>query len=171
MKQIIKPCLFYLLDVPDHAELKPQILSGIKSMGVHSLEEEGQKISNTDWHLSSNYDRPYYLVLKKLWDTHVPAIKRIADIEKECIFNLKNYWFQQYKEGDYHEWHIHDNVVFSNVYYVDLPNGSSMTSFKMGGEEFEVPVKEGQILTFPSCFSHCSKPNKVGTKTVVSFNY
>ena len=88
--------------------------------------------------------------------------------------NLRTYnqvWYQQYKKGDYHGWHRHPNNTFSNVYYVSLPKNSASTSFRYSGKEFEINVKEGQILTFPSYLEHCSKPNPSDQiKTVISFN-
>jgi hypothetical protein len=171
MKQVPQSYPFYVYDVPNHTEVKQRILNGISSMGVHSLVEEDQRIANTDWHLSVNYLRPYYEELKNILSAHTQALNLEAKLPEAISLNLRNYWFQQYAEGDYHGWHIHENSIFSNVYYVNLPTGAAKTSFKVAGKEFEVEVAEGQILTFPSCFLHCSKPNQVGTKTVISFNY
>jgi hypothetical protein len=171
MKRIPQTCEFYLYDVPDHAELKEKILRGISDMGSHSLVEGQEKISNTDWHLGSGYDRPYFNHLIPLFNAHLTNVMDLSGVPKHTPLTLNNYWFQQYAEGDYHKWHIHQNSMFSNVYYVDLPEGASKTSFSFAGESFEVDVKEGQILTFPGCFLHCSKPNPVGVKTIISFNY
>ena len=60
--------------------------------------------------------------------------------------------------------------MFSNVYYVELPDGAAKTSFLVGGEELSVEVEEGCILSFPTTLLHCSKPNKGGRKTVVVAN-
>ena len=169
MKQIPQSYPFYLYDVPDHTNLKAQVLESIRSMEVHPLSDEGQRISNTDWHLGREYDRPYYFHLVELFDTHSRKLVETSGVP--TTLSPPNYWFQQYKEGDYHEWHIHPNRLFANVYYIDLPTGASKTSFKVGDNVFEVEVKEGQILTFPSCFLHCSKPNPTGVKTVIAFNY
>jgi hypothetical protein len=83
--------------------------------------------------------------------------------------NLRNYWFQQYKKGDYMELHAHRDADFSSVYYVDLPNGAVFTTFIFMGKEFEIEVKEGEVLTFYGCFQHMSKPTK-NTKTIIAFN-
>ena len=61
--------------------------------------------------------------------------------------------------------------MFSNVYYAKLPNKEIKTSFRLHGEEFNFDVKEGQILTFPSCFQHMSPENTFDeSKVVVAFN-
>jgi hypothetical protein len=169
MNKIPQTCEFYTYDVPNHAELKEKILKGISDMGAHSFVEGLDKISNTDWHLKPDTYRPYFPHLHPLLVAHVRRVGQLVGVP-EGVLNISGYWFQQYAQGDYHGWHIHENSVFSNVYYVDLPEGASKTSFSLGGKEFEVSVKEGQILTFPSCFLHCSKANSAGVKTVVSFN-
>jgi hypothetical protein len=172
MKQIPQTYPFYLYDVPNHAEVKPLILESIKSMGTHCVVKEGQQISNTDWHLSPERERPYFEYVKPIIDAHTQALTKSANLfESDYGIKFTHYWFQQYAKGDYHTWHIHEYCLFANVYYVDLPDGAAKTSFKVGDKEFEVEVAEGQILTFPSCFFHCSKPNPAKTKTVISFNY
>jgi len=61
--------------------------------------------------------------------------------------------------------------LYSNIYYLDLPEGTSKTTFKFIDKEFEVDVEEGDILTFPGSMLHCSKPNtSEHTKTVIAFN-
>ena len=172
MKQIPQNYPFYLYDVPNHAEVKSAILNGIKSMGTHCVIKERQQISNTDWHLSPQLERPYIAYLAPIVEAHLQILLKSSNLfEVEPDLKLANYWFQQYAKNDKHDWHMHEYCIFSNVYYVDLPAGAAKTSFKVGGKEFEVKVSEGQILTFPSCFPHCSKPNKASTKTVISFNY
>ena len=38
-------------------------------------------------------------------------------------------------------------------------------------KEFDIDVQEGDILTFPSSYLHCSKPNKSDfTKTIIGFD-
>ena len=143
-------------------------MKSIASMGVHSLVDADQQLCNSDWHLSPTFNRPYFEDVKSVLTTHLDILNRATDMPKPL--SIGAYWFQQYAQGDYHTWHMHPNCVFSNVYYVDLPDGGSRTTFKVNNNTFDVPVNEGQILTFPSCFVHCSMPNKVGTKTVIAFN-
>jgi hypothetical protein len=149
--------------------MKPLIMSAIASMGTHSMVESTQSISNTDWYLPATHARLY-------WPHVLPSIEHQAKeilaslYDQEETMQVSNYWFQQYKEGDFHGWHIHGACTFSNVYYVDLPDGASKTTFRIKGKEFEVDVKEGQILAFPSYYPHCSKPNTRGVKTSIAFN-
>lgn len=171
MKTIPQTCDFYLHKVPNHLALKEQILVSISNMGRHSLEDKNQKIFNSDWYLPSSFPRPYFEHIRPTIETHLQEIKQSVNGSTTNALTLQNYWFQQYTVDDYHDWHIHEMSMFSNVYYVDLPQGASKTTFKYREKTFDVNVEEGHILTFPSCFAHCSKPNQAGVKTVISFNY
>jgi hypothetical protein len=159
-------------DVDNHQELKQKILDGIQAMEVVcSAESENQKIYNMDWFLLPDYPRPYAKyameVATKIRETVVDTLElTIADA------GHIQYWFQQYKKGDYHDWHNHGGSVVSNVYFVDLPTPSVATQFKLLGKEFTVEVREGQVLSFPSIFLHRSPVNTSDSmKTVVAFNF
>jgi hypothetical protein len=158
---------FWVSNVNNHGEIKPKILDAIASMGEHNLIEFNQKIFNTDWHLGSNYARPY-------WDIVLPLVTQHHKNIEDCFLGteeikMHSYWFQQYKLNDYHGWHSH-GTMFSNIYYVALPQ-SSVTTFSFNKKEFTVEVQEGDIVTFPSAFEHCSKPSTTQEiKTIISYN-
>ena len=161
--------LFVLSDVPNHQELKQQILDAIKKMGTHSSIMETSAICNTDWQLSPNTLRPYFSIVQPVFEEHLKKICALYQIKTTA--RLGNFWFQQYALGDFHRWHLHPNSAYSSVYYVELPEGSSKTTFKFLNQEFEIDVKEGQILSAPSILTHCSKPNKSKQiKTIIAFN-
>ena len=50
---------FVKTKVENHSEIKQSLLEQIESIGTHNIVENNQKISNTDWHLNSNYKRNY----------------------------------------------------------------------------------------------------------------
>ena len=170
---IKQACAFFLSKVEQHSYIKHNLLDSIKSMGIHSAIDENQKISNLDFHLSPNHKRPYYSLVEPIFRSHlsklVDALKyKDADIDELAINNC---WFQQYETGDYHKWHIHNGSIYSNVYYVELPNGASKTSFKLIDEIYTVDVEEGDILSFPAALMHCSSINlSESRKTVIAFD-
>ena len=170
MTEIIKvESCFIKTKVENHSEFKQSLLKQIESMGTHSLIEQDQSISNTDWHLGPSYERPYQYLFFNIATEHLLKTKEILLLNNNLT--IANFWFQQYKKNDYHIYHTHENCLYTNIYYVDLPKNSSKTSFKLLNKEFEIDVKEGDILTVPSCYLHCSKPNQSDyTKTVISFN-
>lgn len=161
---------FFVGRIPNHSEIKNKILEEIENMGLFSYisEKNGVKISNTDWYLPSSEYRSYYEIAG-------PALKdycqRLCSFLKYDNIDIDNYWYQQYKPGDYHRWHNHPKGMFSSVYYLDLGEGSPRTTFKFMENEFDLEVEEGQVITFPSFLVHCSKTNRSNkTKTVLAFN-
>ena len=166
---------FFLFDVKEHLIIKPLILEDIKSMGLHSLiDNKGlQKISNTDWHLSPQKERPYWSKVAQPFDFIIRELEKqfYVDNSINAKFTIANYWFQQYNYEDYHAWHNHGQSSWSCVYYVELPTDSVKTSFKLFEKEFSIDVKEGQLLIFPGIYMHDSKPNtSKNIKTIISFN-
>jgi|APCry1669189369_1035219.scaffolds.fasta_scaffold00030_41 hypothetical protein len=171
MRVVQQPSAFLITKLDQHELIKEHLLESISKLGEHSIIEENglipQRISNTDWGQSLN--STYFNIMSPLLKEHCRQVKNMLKLpfNIDCI----DYWFQQYRTGDYHSWHSHANCLYSNVYYLDLPEGSSKTTFKFIDEEFEVEVTEGDILTFPGSVLHCSKPNKSEqTKTVIAFN-
>jgi len=158
--------------VEKHNEIKDTILHNIDKIGNHSLNDSNkcnQSISNTDWHLDSNLFRPYYDIVYPIIKNNTCILKQ--KLKLNCNLNLLNYWFQQYQNGDYHDWHNHFGSYYSSIYYVELPKDSVKTTFKIIDKEYEFEVTEGDIISFPSILYHKSKPNKSNKrKTVVAFN-
>jgi len=171
------PCCVYVSEVAGHMHFKSNILNSIKKYGCYGIykgeKDLGQSIFNTDWHLSNafyNKNSEYTSIINNIIGEHTEALTHF--LRYVDPISCENIWFQQYKRNDFHGWHRHERSVFSNVYYVDLPDNASKTSFRFLGKEFSIEVKEGQILTFPSFIEHCSKPNPSDKiKTVISFNY
>ena len=163
---------FYITQVEEHEIVKPKILEAISQLGINPgpKEEYNSHITNTDWHLPPNLQREYFKICFPLFSNHFNQIKN--NYGWWYHEQLKNYWFQQYEKGDWHGMHIHNNCLFSSVYYLELPDGSSKTTFKTPQRTFEVEIKEGEIITFPSIFFHESRENKSEKrKTVVSANF
>jgi hypothetical protein len=156
-------------EVLHHAKNKNIILKAIESLGVHGLVEKDQQIYNTDWYLSGEIYRPYYELMRPIMESVCREIYDVIQATGTQQYGIRNYWFQQYKSGDYHKLHTHVGTSFSCVYYLDLPEKASPITFKLYGKEFVVPVKEGEILAFPGFIPHLSEPTKAN-KTVIVFN-
>lgn len=160
MKTIEVTTPIYKFHFDGAKSLNKQILERIKTMGKHPLIHE-DKISNTDWH-TGDVPRTYFQLL-------LPRIDDSLQIFKK--WGLVNFWFQQYENGDFHNWHVHGNCMFSSVYYVELPEKKLSTTFRVNGKEYQVDVEEGDYLVFPSVIEHCSKENKSKKrKTIISVN-
>lgn len=157
----------FVAPVENHSAIKQKLLDRISNSVCGRMDCATQKIERTDWEVPAFIQRAYI-------DVAFPAINEYLislakTLKYDTPLQLVNYWFQQYETGDHHGWHRHESI-FSCVYYVELPEGSSFTTFHLMGDEFSVPVEEGQIISFPSAFEHQSKTNKAGRKTVIAFN-
>ena len=173
MKQYEIPAHIFVSKVPNHQELKPKILEAIEREPSESVRDSGQKISKTDFFKEPEIKRSYYDIIKSPIENHLKEVCDKLQIFKLQIFLSPNnsFWFQQYKYGDFHNYHTHD-AGYSCVYYVQLESESPKTTFIYMGNEFEFNVNEGDIVTFPSYLMHRSKPNfSKFTKTIVACNF
>ncbi len=153
------------ISVKNHKKHKIELLKLIKAVPhVPSAPAEIEKISKSDWFLSSDYPRTYR---NYFFDILKPWFKFMQDKYKAKA-EIANYWFQQYSNSNYHSWHLHPKCHFSSVYFIELPDKSLATEFK---NHKSIAVKEGDIITFPSYWVHRSPINSSGKrKTVIAFN-
>jgi hypothetical protein len=171
--QVIKNIApFFLQRARDHDEVKDKILAIIDGDRIFGSLTPNESISNTDFYLADmfrqNKCEQYWAVILPSIQNHYEEILNVTGL---TAWSVHKYWFQTYKPNDYHKWHVHAGCMFSNVYYLSLPDGAAKTSFSYLGEEFQIEVQEGDILTFPSFLPHCSKENKSTLpKHVISFN-
>ena len=148
----------YKFKIEEHKDIKESLLDSIKSMGKYSIEAQGQKISNSDWHLDNNIYRPYFDIIFPIIEKHINTLN----------LQVTRFWFQQYEKGDFHTSHAHANSNYSSVYFLELPNTSMKTSFK---DNIDIEVEEGDYIVFPAHFPHESKENPYNKrKTSIVFN-
>ena len=158
--------LIFQSSADDYQDAKQLILNAIEQSGKYGIVDTTQSLSNTDWHLS-NPEKAYWQYAASFVQAH--NNKLVGNFRLNSA-QVQNFWFQQYERGDYHKWHNHAGCCFSSVFYVELGEASSSTTFRWMGESFEIPVKEGDIISFPSFLAHGSKPNKGTRKTIISYN-
>jgi hypothetical protein len=166
------PCCIFVSNVSHHQNIKNNFLNSIKDTPRFSIKDSNLTILNTDYYLVDSFrdiTYNYSSFILPILEEHNNSLTKFLNYYTKIKVGL--YWFQQYSSGDFHSWHHHPGSVFSNIYYVDLPEKSVRTKFRFLGEEFEIAVEEGQILTFPSFLEHCSPPNSSDSiKTIISFN-
>jgi hypothetical protein len=147
----------------EHLSLKQKILDSL--VGEPFLE-----VSLTDWNLPRETNRPYINVIEEPLISHLSQVYSVIGYSAFAIVNI---WAQQYNKNSTHQWHIHESCNFTNIYYVELPEGTPPTQFmdSVTKEIFCFDTKEGDILTVPSTFVHRSPPNlSDNRKTVIAFN-
>ncbi len=78
-------------------------------------------------------------------------------------------WFARYGKGDSAQSHHHlPHSIFSFVYYINCPKGSSPLVFTTTGRK--IKAEEGKILVFPACVKHHVPSNKCDDRIVLSGN-
>lgn len=158
--------------VTDHEFIKPKILEVINAADKFSYSCSSGRITNTDFHVKDKFCAESSA---QYWDLVLPSVNQhlssLCNFFRTSGFIVDNYWFQEYHFGDQHTWHTHGSCMFSNVYYLSLPDGACKTTFRIFGEEVEFDVSEGDIISFPSHIMHCSKEHKgEQPKVVIAFN-
>jgi len=157
--------------VLNHSDIKTDLLSAIQSMGGFKLETVNQSLLDTDWYMPREMPRPYFDIIGPILENYNRNLFQKLNIQDQQNLHLTQIWFQRYAKGDYHGLHTHGNCTFSNVYFIDLPKGTPITSFSFLNKEYEISIDEGDIITFPGHIHHQSKPNNQDEiKTSIAFN-
>jgi hypothetical protein len=140
--------MFYkMMKVKDHELIKPLILSYIdkfdNDLSSGNNLTDSQRISKTDWNLDRNHERPYIHFLVPFIETE---LKKLYESMGGKGLEVVNFWFQQYIMNGNHGWHNHPGCHFSNIYYLEFPEGSPQTEF--------IDPETGDVVTFdmPSVF-------------------
>tara|TARA_R100000656_G_scaffold90877_1_gene66092 strand:+ start:272 stop:796 length:525 start_codon:yes stop_codon:yes gene_type:complete len=157
--------------VKEHKQIKEELLKRILKVEAGPYKT----VSRTDWHIKGDINKDVSNTY--FTDILVPVINKYyknirehyyKELMDEVKIIIDNYWFQTYLKNSSHVWHTHPRANFGNVYYVELPDSKFSTKF-YGVED--LPVKEGDLITFPAFLAHSSPINlNERGKTIVSFN-
>ena len=173
MKKINIEVPIVITRLQNHSTIKPLLLNYIDELPNNSMYPQKNNLDNiskTDWNLSNNVERKYLTYIKPII---VDAISESFREFKVNGLSFLNFWFQQYHLSDFHEWHVHMNCHWSNVYFVELPDLAIKTEILNVGNNslIKYDVEEGDIISFPSILYHRSPPNpSTNRKTIISFN-
>ena len=156
-----------------HKELKPKLLEEIDRAycePLHVIDAYySDDIHRVDWCSHSDFSRPWAkLLLESGLKEYVNKFAAHKGFDSWVIHEL---WFQQYKTGGTHGWHVHGHN-FTAVYYADIPEGAPITELVLANGDVITPeAKEGDILIFPSFVVHRAPLNaSEEQKTIISFN-
>lgn len=144
-----------------------KIVEAIEKLPKHSWLDSDQKLSNGNYNLAKKDD--------SYWDLAFPAVRKFLDgvIDKNLpqfnFWNITSQWFQVYEKGDFHNWHIHGNCMFSGVFYISLEeSGCLQTADESVGN---IDVFTGDIILFPSFLEHrVVEHSKETPRVVIAFN-
>jgi hypothetical protein len=160
--------LIYRSKISDHESKKKQILNWIEYFGTYSLiDNRVNRISNSDWHLDQDMNKGYMDIIADDVARHHNGLCQELGFEKVQMGKI---WFQQYETGDYFYKHNHPDSTFSNVAYIELPDERANTRFYWKGEEIQIDIEEGEILSFPGFLLHDAPTNLGPRKSIVVWN-
>lgn len=155
--------LIHIKSVENHEEFKWKILDLIE---IYKIEQDIQpNKAGYYYDFGQKWNRPYkevfYEATWKIIDDYAKSLGCVTD-QHDAL------WFQQYVQGTTFGWHNHNKSV-ALIYYVELPDEEDKTDFY----NFDsIPVKEGDVIIFPSYLVHRSKPLQTNKrKTIISCNY
>ena len=158
----------FIQKVEEHKEIKNKLLSLLDEIKNDKIESDNEKIEKSDYNLSVDVERKYGSMFQDIVRPYNENIKEFYKAEKILI---NNYWFQQYGDNGYHNFHIHPFSLLSNVYYLELENNNSTVFYDMQNKkEIKYNLEEGDLITFPSLLPHKSQINTNGRKTIISYN-
>jgi hypothetical protein len=166
-------CPYIISKLPEHEIIKDEVLKLINECEStqYTFPNDYTDISRTDWDVSREVERFY---LKPVMQPITKLLQNRFDELGYDEIKIRNIWFQQYNKGSEHGWHVHLGCQWTNVYYLDLPEGSPKTQLlnPMNQDEIiEMDVKEGDVLTFPSFILHrAPRVESDVVKTIISWN-
>ena len=164
---------YLITEFLQHHTIKNDLIDLIeKTKTAKPLTVAVNTVSKCDYDWSKDTERPYF---KKL----IPHLgKHLKDVFKHLGFGtctIKNLWFQRYIKNDIHNWHVHGDCQWTAVYYVELPKDENLRTQIIQPfdqkSKIDMPIKEGDILIFPSHVLHRGPRNKTHKrKIIISFN-
>lgn len=144
-----------------------------KIYSSESIEKlsDNENIIKSDYDVPGEKERDYEHIIPFL----VQDISNTLLKEYNYKFTLSDvwFWYQIYKKNNYHGWHTHPSSSWSSVYFLKLEDHKQSTMFfdEASNQSFQLNVKEGDILIFPSLVKHQSpKIITDSEKIVISLN-
>ena len=105
--------------------------------------------------------------------------KFIKWIEETTDTTLEDIWGVWYRDGGGIKWHTHsseDDINYSFVYYIQVPDGSSSLNFSKDPakakeeEPLTIPINQGICIVWDKDLPHCVPPSNHLGRCVISGN-
>jgi len=161
----------WIHNLKNHSTIKNQLLNAIKKTKKQSFKDKIDSISYTDYYEKLSLENnEYFSIFNSNAEKFYNEFLKFYCIKQMKIINV---WFQQYLKNDIHQFHFHGGSNISFVYYVELKNKKESTEFYdiINKDVFQLNVKEGDIIIFPSHIPHRSPAIKTkNRKTIISCN-
>ena len=156
---------YYKFTVTEWSNQKDQILSMVPFSDPNAKDKN---ITFTDYF---NPNPPMYgQALMMMLDPYLQQLEKAKRVTQV--------WCQRYKKGDFFQPHDHGAVGYSAVFYAELHENHTPTTFFSpfadidGFKKSFIPeVNEGDLIIFPASITHMAAPNYTDfDRTIFSFN-
>jgi uncharacterized protein (TIGR02466 family) len=167
----------------------------VADTGVSCFNKEVDFIKNLDFSpgiqnsLSSDVKLLDFLELKSIKDICECHLKKYIETILDCDqeFYITNSWATKNAPGEGHHTHAHPNSIVSGVLYLEVPDVNNEIEFHhksalkqnfdfnytinnfniFNSDSWFLPIKQGQILLFPSWVRHGVKSNNSNSNRIV----
>jgi len=158
---------------PQHKLYKSRLLDYFDKAPAKGLIKNNLQYENSihklDYADGMDLSREWVQMILHDFSTHIGNMASTFGFKSHLLHAI---WFQQYLQGNQHDWHTHGEN-YSGVYYVELPDDCLGTEIWNGEDTFIPNVREGDICIFPAFQPHKSPKIKTRDmrKTIISFNF
>ena len=159
---------------------------------IKNKDRVGNKLTNVGGWQSVSYPRKDIPIeldsLFSLFDSTVRTCLNSISIPN--LVEMRNFWFNINKPGNYNKLHNHRGSLISGVFYIDTPKDCGNSSFEryddtqyylpenlekrtvITGSAVSFEAEKGVLLLFPSWLLHQVEPSQSQTPRIsMSFNY
>jgi hypothetical protein len=165
----------------DYYNLSDRVIKDYISIDNKTLNIFKKINLNKFKNLSTNYfnSKPGKLVTQKLISLLENTFSKVLKEFNYKEIHLMNFWFQKYKENNFHDLHTHlgSGADLSFILYLDCTKNSSNTLFYFCGypytnnsQSLSIKPEKGVCLIFPSYLPHLVEANKDTTRYIVAGN-
>ena len=128
--------------------------------------------------------------LKQFCEQHIKIyVEQIIKPKEKLDFYITQSWINVTKPGEFHHEHHHSNSIISGVFYISTEEddriefgdhvGIVKHRLKITPKEFNLwnstswyfPVKNNELILFPSYLSHKVEPNEKATTDRISISF
>ena len=146
---------------PLHSSLNPKILKEIEDIPFNMSYETNVKAKMSDWSIST----PSIEVIKKLV---CDVLLRDFSFLREYRLSVADCWVASYNKGEFTKFHDHRTYLYSFVYFVKCPRGSS--PLLVGDMKKRIRAEEGKLVIFPGILQHGVPKNRCDGRITLAGN-
>tara|TARA_B100001250_G_scaffold330926_1_gene295908 strand:+ start:949 stop:1476 length:528 start_codon:yes stop_codon:yes gene_type:complete len=149
---------------PNHASLKGRLLEDVKNANFNLSYQTNVHGKHSDWQTSS----PNITFICE-WVEYI--LNQKYGLKQNGYWHRLNWfetWFAIYDKDEYARKHQHELSIWSFVYFIDCPRGSSPLVFSDSGKR--IKAEEGKLVIFPGHLRHHVPKNKCEGRIVLAGN-